>query len=266
MHALEPRVVDAVWAAVKSQLPEREPDRHPLGCHRRRLCDRGVFESVLFRLVVGCSWSTAALLGNGSATTLRTRYNEWNRDGVFDRAVGEALAGYDRIIGLDPSDVSVDASLHKAPSGGPGTGPNPCDRLNPAGNGRSRATGAASRWGGPPQPPTGPTPLCWNRPWTRWRRGACSRRSTPCTSTAAMTAQPCGGCAPTRESPKSTALAGGRRNDPPGPLSGPRWASAGSSSAPTRGCRTSGSCDATPTAPPVNASASSPWPSPSSSP
>ena len=35
---------------------------------------------------------------------------------------------YDRIIGLDTADVSVDASLHKAPSGGPGTGPNPCDR------------------------------------------------------------------------------------------------------------------------------------------
>ena len=128
MLAVKPRVADALWAAVEPQLPEREPDRHPLGCHRRRLCDRGVFEAIVFRLVTGCSWSVAARLGKGGATTLRTRYNEWNRGGVFDRAVEEALAGYDRIIGLDPSDVSVDASLHKAPSGGSGTGPNPCDR------------------------------------------------------------------------------------------------------------------------------------------
>ena len=31
MHAVKPRVVDALWAAVEPQLPAREPDRHPLG-------------------------------------------------------------------------------------------------------------------------------------------------------------------------------------------------------------------------------------------
>jgi hypothetical protein len=40
----------------------------------------------------------------------------------------EAIAGYDRIIGLDLSEVAVDGSLHKAPCGGDGTGPNPTDR------------------------------------------------------------------------------------------------------------------------------------------
>ena len=40
----------------------------------------------------------------------------------------EALDGYDRIIGLDLSDVAVDGCLHKAPVGGEGTGPNPTDR------------------------------------------------------------------------------------------------------------------------------------------
>ena len=47
---------------------------------------------------------------------------------MFDALVSEALAAYDRIIGLDLSDVSVDGSQHKAPSGGEGTGKNPCDR------------------------------------------------------------------------------------------------------------------------------------------
>ena len=32
------------------------------------------------------------------------------------------------MIGLDFSEVSIDGSLHKAPAGGEGTGPNPTDR------------------------------------------------------------------------------------------------------------------------------------------
>ena len=47
---------------------------------------------------------------------------------MFDALAEEAIAAYDRIVGLDLSDVSVDGSQHKAPSGGDGTGKNPCDR------------------------------------------------------------------------------------------------------------------------------------------
>ena len=47
---------------------------------------------------------------------------------MFDKLVEEAIAGYDKIIGLDLSEVAVDGSLHKAPCGGEGTGPNPTDR------------------------------------------------------------------------------------------------------------------------------------------
>ena len=111
MLALVPRVVDALFAAVEPQLPVREEPRHPLGCHRRRIPDRDVFEAIVFRLVTGCSWDVAGRLGRGGETTLRTRYNEWNADGVFDRVVAEALEGYDRIVGVDLSEASVDASL-----------------------------------------------------------------------------------------------------------------------------------------------------------
>ena len=48
--------------------------------------------------------------------------------GVFDRLKNEAVAAFDRIIGLDLREVSIDGSLHKAPYGGEGTGPNPTDR------------------------------------------------------------------------------------------------------------------------------------------
>ncbi|MFH1105457.1 MAG: IS5 family transposase [Actinomycetota bacterium] len=128
MRALDVRVVDAVWQAVEPFIPQRPPTSHPLGCHRRRIPDRTCFEAILFRLVTGCSWDVAGRLGRGSETTLRNRRDEWIGAGIFDRLVEEAIAGYDKIIGLDLSEVSIDGSQHKAPFGGEGTGRNPTDR------------------------------------------------------------------------------------------------------------------------------------------
>lgn len=128
MLALNPRVVEAVWAAVEPLLPPRPVDEHPLGCHRPRIAERKCFEAMLHRLVTGCSWDVAGRLGKGSETTLRRRRDEWIAAGTFDRLVHEALRAYDRIVGLDLADVALDASLHKAPMGGEGTGPNPTDR------------------------------------------------------------------------------------------------------------------------------------------
>ena len=125
---MDPRVADAVWKAIEGHLPARPPDMHPLGCHRLRISDRDCFEGILARLVTGCSWDVAARLCRASETTLRARRTEWLTAGVFDKLVEEAIAGYDKIIGLDLSEVAVDGSLHKAPCGGEGTGPNPTDR------------------------------------------------------------------------------------------------------------------------------------------
>jgi hypothetical protein len=63
-----------------------------------------------------------------SDTTLRARRYEWIDAGVFEDLMSEALAAFDRIIGLDLDEVALDGSLHKAPYGGEGTGPNPIDR------------------------------------------------------------------------------------------------------------------------------------------
>lgn len=129
MRALETEVVDAVFAAVEPLLP-RTPDHHPLGCHRPRVPDRLCFWGILIRLVTGSSWvDIEAILGHQvSDTTLRARRDEWINVGVFDRLQAEARAAFDRVIGLDLSEVSIDGSLHKAPYGGEGTGPNPTDR------------------------------------------------------------------------------------------------------------------------------------------
>ena len=129
MRALEPEVVDAVWAAIEALLPTPD-DAHPLGCHRPRVSDRLCFRGLLIRLVTGASWvDIEAILDFAvSDTTLRARRDEWIAAGVFDELLSEALAAFDRIIGLDLDDVALDGSLHKAPCGGEGTGPNPCDR------------------------------------------------------------------------------------------------------------------------------------------
>lgn len=129
MRALEPEVVDAVWEAVKYLIPVPVDD-HPLGCHRRRISDRICFEAMLTRLVTGSSWVDVERLfaKQVSDTTLRARRDLWVAAEVFPRAFDEALSAYDKIIGLDLTEVAIDGSLHKAPGGGEGTGPNPTDR------------------------------------------------------------------------------------------------------------------------------------------
>lgn len=129
MRALDPEVVDTVWAAIEPLVPPA-PRTHPLGCHRRRLPDRYCFEVMLVRLVTGCSWEDAERLcgSKASDTTVRARRDEWIAAGVFDTVAEEALCAYDKIIGLTLDDVAIDGSQHKAPAGGEGTGPNCTDK------------------------------------------------------------------------------------------------------------------------------------------
>ena len=129
MRALEPEVVNVIWQTIEALLPDRNDD-HPLGCHRPRVPDWLCFWGILIRLTTGSSWVDieAILEHQVSDTTLRARRDEWIAAGVFDRLEAEAIAAFDRIVGLDLSEVSLDGSLHKAPCGGEGTGPNPTDR------------------------------------------------------------------------------------------------------------------------------------------
>ncbi len=129
MRALTRAVVDVIWAVVEP-LVVRPPDRHPLGCHRPRISDRLCLRGIVIRLVTGCSWQTVEFLLDGevSDTTLRGRRDEWVAAGVFDKLADEAIAAWDRIMGLRLPDVCIDGSTHKAPCGGPGTGISPVDR------------------------------------------------------------------------------------------------------------------------------------------
>ena len=129
MRALEPEVVEVLWQTIEPLLPA-PVETHPLGCHRPRVPDRLCFRGILIRLVTGSSWvDIEAILDHQvSDTTLRARRDEWIAAGVFEAVRTEALAAFDRIVGLDLDEVALDGSLHKAPYGGEGTGPNPTDR------------------------------------------------------------------------------------------------------------------------------------------
>jgi transposase len=124
--ALPPYLIEPIWQQLVVLLPERHSS-HPLGCHRPRIPDRIVFEKLAQVLVFGCAYEKIAD-GSCSATTLRRRGEEWIAAGVIDSLREIALEAYDRMVGLEPSDVAVDSCITKAPCGGEKAGRSPVDR------------------------------------------------------------------------------------------------------------------------------------------
>jgi len=85
------------------------------------------------------------LIGKATSdTTLRARRDEWEAAGVFAAVVEEALAAYDKVIGLDLSEVAVDCSQHKAPGVAKGPAPTLLTGEGPVGSGRCSPTRRAS--------------------------------------------------------------------------------------------------------------------------
>ena len=126
MPALPSCVIDPLWDQFAALLPERKVV-HPLGCHRPRIPDRIVFDKLVQVLVLGASYEKIAD-STCSATTIRDRRDEWVDAGVFDRLEQLCLEAYDRVVGLELADISVDGCVVKAPCGGEASGKSPVDR------------------------------------------------------------------------------------------------------------------------------------------
>jgi transposase len=124
--ALPPYIIEPIWEQFEALLPERETN-HPLGCHRPRIPDRVVFGKLVEVLVFGCAYRRIAQEGC-SATTLRERRDEWIECGAMEALREIALSSYDRLIGLELSNVAVDGCITKAPCGGEKAGRSPVDR------------------------------------------------------------------------------------------------------------------------------------------
>jgi transposase len=137
-------LLEPIWgefqAAIGEEPPEFDPT-HPLGCHRRRVPARLVFEHIVDALVHGSGYERIATTGC-SDRTIRRRLKAWAEAGVGQRVHAVALHAYDLIIGLELEDLSVDGCITKAPCGGDKAGPSPVDRRK-GGLKRSVATEAS---------------------------------------------------------------------------------------------------------------------------
>jgi transposase len=126
MPAIPSCIIEPIWQQFADLLPDRKVD-HPLGCHHPRIPDRVVFDKLVQVLVFGCAYKRIADR-TCSATTLRRRRDEWISWGIMYTLQEIVLDSYDRMIGLDLSDVAVDGCITKAPCGGHKAGKSPVDR------------------------------------------------------------------------------------------------------------------------------------------
>ena len=123
---IEPAWVEFAAPIGADQQPEFSPT-HPWGCHRRRIPDRVVFDHVIAALVHGSGYERIATPGC-SDRTIRRRLTDWATAGYTKILLRIVLAAFDRMIGLDLEDLSVDGSITKSPCGGEASGRSPVDR------------------------------------------------------------------------------------------------------------------------------------------
>src|SRR3954462_14100491 len=251
-------ILDPLREEFLALIPARV-DRHPLGCHRRRIADHIVFDKIVEALVFGCGYERLADR-TCSATTLRRRRDEWIAAGLFDRLRRSVLAAYERLIGLDLADVSVDGCLKKAPCGGECAGRSPVDRAELRLKRSQLADGAGV--------PLSALPASANTrdhlllPATLdvvtglLEQVGADPHERMVHLARAMTTGPAGPNWPTVVRARRSLAAGNRRRS--------RSANAGASSAPTPGSTTTAGCAAAPSDDGAASRPTSPWPPPSS--
>lgn len=126
MPAVPSSIIEPIWCQFEALIPPIT-DKHPLGCHRPRIDDRIVFDKLVQVLVLGAAYVKIAD-NTCSATTIRRRRDEWIKAGIFTQLEQISLDSYNKMIGLELKDLSIDGCIVKAPCGGQAAGPSPVDR------------------------------------------------------------------------------------------------------------------------------------------
>lgn len=142
MPAVPSSLLEPVWVQFEALLPERpefSPD-HPLGCHRRRISDRVVFEAIVRKMRFDAGYEQIAEPGC-SDWTIRDRVKEWSHLGLAQELHRLVLIAFDKMIGLELNDLCIDGCITKAPAKSETSGPSPVDRRK-GGLKRSTATDA----------------------------------------------------------------------------------------------------------------------------
>ncbi|GHF72339.1 transposase [Kitasatospora xanthocidica] len=126
MSVLPSCLLEPLWAQFAALLPEHV-HTHPLGCHNPRISDRVVFDHVIAALVHGSGYERIAG-PSCSDRTIRRRVKYWAQLGIAEQVHALALRAYDRMVGLELDDLSVDGRITKAPCSGEAAGSSPVDR------------------------------------------------------------------------------------------------------------------------------------------
>jgi len=100
--ALPSSVIDPIWDQFAALLPEREV-AHPLGCHRPRIPDRIVLDKLIQVLVLGAAYNKIAD-SSCSATTIRTRRDEWIAAGDARLLLGRARQAVAAVLDVQLAD------------------------------------------------------------------------------------------------------------------------------------------------------------------
>ena len=143
MRVVPSCLLEPIWNQFSVLLPQQPifHPNHPLGCHRRRIPDRVVFDHIVAALVHGSGYERLTSPGC-SDRTIRRRLKQWAAAGLAEQLHALTLQAYDQIIGLHLADIPTDGCITKAPGGGEVAGRSPVDR-GKQGRKRSVATDAA---------------------------------------------------------------------------------------------------------------------------
>lgn len=110
-------ISDELWAKIEPLLPV-PVNTHPRGGGKKRVSYRKVMNGILFVLRTGCQWKALDATSICSGSTAHTRFQEWERDGVFLEFWRQGLLEYDELHKLDWKWQSMDGAMTKAPLGG----------------------------------------------------------------------------------------------------------------------------------------------------
>lgn len=144
MPAVQAWAIEPLWVQFEALLPPHT-DTHPWGCHNPRIPDRVVFDKLVAKIVFGGSYDKHAD-ATCSATTIRTRRDEWIAAGVFARLEQIVIDTYDQVVGPDLADVTVDGQITKAPVVARPPGNHRLTAGNRASSGPASPTAKGSRW------------------------------------------------------------------------------------------------------------------------
>jgi transposase len=108
-------IPEPLWQKLQLLIPPT-PAR-PTRRGRPRNDDRAVMTGIVYRLRTGCQWR-AIPPEFGSGQTCHRRFQEWERQGVFEKLFICMLHYYDRRRGIQWQWGALDSVIVKAPKGG----------------------------------------------------------------------------------------------------------------------------------------------------